>query len=302
MLKLPGRLVFGDEPNTFLADPDEVIEVSFDSCPGIIKKYQQLEDFHWCIRPLSIAFSLLTAAKLGVSVGKCINAKLKKDSKDHRTKDGEVGGKPAWLRPNILFKEGTFIFLQYFALLRILGEHLVAELVRKKRSESYRYYDLPFCIPDHVKLEEKKEDLREVLNGDRLVSGPYALDFLVDKDSEMLCRKKLTKDEVAQFRRAVDKDYYFEMYYDELPVWGLIGRVENREETEDTTYYKYLLYKYIHFDIHYNMDRVIEITARMDPHSILDLTEDREVDVEFTYTAKWKGTDILFENRMDKFM
>ncbi|XP_010316568.1 protein KINASE OF THE OUTER CHLOROPLAST MEMBRANE 1 isoform X1 [Solanum lycopersicum] len=106
VVQFPGRLVFGDEPNTFLADPDEVMEVSFDTCPGIIKKYQHLEDFHWCIRPLSIAFSLLTAAKLGVSVGKCINAKLKKDH-DHRTKDGEVGGKPAWLRPNILFKEGA---------------------------------------------------------------------------------------------------------------------------------------------------------------------------------------------------
>ncbi|WMV13380.1 hypothetical protein MTR67_006765 [Solanum verrucosum] len=122
------------------------------------------------------------------------------------------------------------------------------------------------------------------------------------KTWKILCRKKLTKDEVAQFRRAVVKDYYFKMYYDELPVWGLIGRVENREETEDTKYYKYFLYKHIHFDIHYNMDCVIEITARMDPHLVLDITEDREVDVEFTYTAKWKGIDILFENRMDKFM
>jgi len=155
---------------------------------------------------------------------------------------------------------------------------------------------------DHVKLEEKQEDLGEILNGDQLVSGPYALYFLVDKDLEILCRKKLTKDEVAQFRKAVDKDYYFEMYYDELTIRGLIGRVENREETEDTKYYKYFRYKHIHFNIHYNMDRVIEITAWMDPHSVLDLTEDREVDAEFTYTAKWKGTYILFENRMDKFM
>lgn len=46
----------------------------------------------------------------------------------------------------------------------------------------------------------------------------------------------------------------------------------------------------------------IEITARADPHSVLDLTEDKEVDGEFTYTAKWKQTDILFENRMDKFL
>ncbi|KAK6786436.1 hypothetical protein RDI58_014961 [Solanum bulbocastanum] len=50
------------------------------------------------------------------------------------------------------------------------------------------------------------------------------------------------------------------------------------------------------------MDRVIEIIARLDPRSILDLKEDREVDVEFTYTKKWKGTYILFENRMDKFI
>ncbi|XP_009784374.1 protein KINASE OF THE OUTER CHLOROPLAST MEMBRANE 1 [Nicotiana tabacum] len=116
LVQFPGRMVFGDEPNTFLADPDEVIQVSFDTCPGIVEKYQHLEDFHWAIRPLSIAFSLFTAVKLGVSVGKCIKSKLKKDPKNHqtsgdgRTQDGEVGGKSAWLRPNvanILFKEGA---------------------------------------------------------------------------------------------------------------------------------------------------------------------------------------------------
>ncbi|XP_060196394.1 protein KINASE OF THE OUTER CHLOROPLAST MEMBRANE 1-like [Lycium barbarum] len=116
IVQFPGRMVFGDEPNTFLADPDEVIQVSFDTCPGIIEKYQHLEDFHWSIRPLSIAFSLFTAVKLGVSVGKCINAKLKKESKNHQTsidsraQEGEVGGKSAWFPPNvanILFQEGA---------------------------------------------------------------------------------------------------------------------------------------------------------------------------------------------------
>ncbi|CAN4113888.1 unnamed protein product [Withania somnifera] len=115
IVQFPGRMVFGDGPNTFFADPDEVIQVSFDTCPTIIDKYQHLEDFHWSIRPLSIAFSLFTAVKLGVSVGKCINAKLK-DSKDQktpsdgRTQDGQAGGKSSWLRPTvakILFKEGA---------------------------------------------------------------------------------------------------------------------------------------------------------------------------------------------------
>ncbi|CAL5427764.1 unnamed protein product [Camellia sinensis] len=165
-------------------------------------------------------------------------------------------------------------------------------------SETYRYFDLPFCFPDHMK--EKKEALGEVLNGDRLVSAPYTLDFLVDKDSEVVCRKRLTKEEVAQFRTAVLKDYYFQMYYDDLPIWGFMGKVD-REGRSDPNDYKYFLFKHIHFDILYNKDRVIEVSARMDPHSVVDLTEDKEVDVEFTYTVKWKETNIPFENRMEKF-
>ncbi|KAE9450807.1 hypothetical protein C3L33_17293, partial [Rhododendron williamsianum] len=147
-------------------------------------------------------------------------------------------------------------------------------------TETYRYFDLPFCLPAHVK--EKKEALGEVLNGDRLVSAPYTLDFLADKDSEVVCKKKLTTEEVAQFRTAVRKDYYFQMYYDDLPIWGFVGKVD-REGKSDPSDYKYFLFKHIHFDILYNVDCVIEVNARMDPHSVVDLIEDKEVDAEFTY-------------------
>ncbi|KAI8538611.1 hypothetical protein RHMOL_Rhmol09G0117600 [Rhododendron molle] len=165
-------------------------------------------------------------------------------------------------------------------------------------SETYRYFDLPFCLPAHVK--EKQEALGEVLNGDRLVSAPYTLDFLADKDSEVVCKKKLTTEEVAKFRTAVRKDYYFQMYYDDLPIWGFVGKID-REGKSNPSDYKYFLFKHIHFDILYNVDRVIEVNARMDPHSVVDLTEDKEVDAEFTYTVKWRETDTPFENRMDKF-
>ncbi|KAK9278312.1 hypothetical protein L1049_027877 [Liquidambar formosana] len=165
-------------------------------------------------------------------------------------------------------------------------------------SETYRYFDLPFCLPDHLK--EKKEALGEVLNGDRLVSAPYKLGFLKDKDSEVVCNKKLSKEEVAKFRAAVNKDYYFQMYYDDLPIWGFIGKVD-KEGKADPSEYKYFLYKHIHFDILYNKDRVIEINVRTDPNALADLTEDKEVNVEFMYTVKWKETNTPFENRMDKY-
>ncbi|KAI9160957.1 hypothetical protein LWI28_013116 [Acer negundo] len=165
-------------------------------------------------------------------------------------------------------------------------------------SETYRYFDLPFCSSAPVK--EKKEALGEVLNGDRLVSAPYKLEFLSEKDSEIACKKHLSKEEVARFRNAVSKDYYFQMYYDDLPIWGFLGKVDKEGKT-DPSEYKYYLFKHLQFDISYNKDRVVEISVRSDPNAIVDLTEDNEVDVDFMYSVRWKETDTAFEKRMEKY-
>lgn len=164
-------------------------------------------------------------------------------------------------------------------------------------SETYRYYDLPFCSPDHV--TEKKEALGEVLNGDRLVDAPYELNFREDKRSITICKKSLSKEDAAKLRNAVAKDYYFQMYYDDLPFWGFLGKVE--KDNLDPSEYKYLLFKHIHFDIFYNDDRVIEINVQTDPNLAVDITEDKAVDIEFTFSVTWKNTEIPFEKRMEKY-
>lgn len=165
-------------------------------------------------------------------------------------------------------------------------------------SETYRYFDLPFCSDGGVK--EKSEALGEVLNGDRLVDAPYKLDFLTDVESTSICKKTLTKEEVVQFRTAVIKDYYFQMYYDDLPIWGFIGKME-KDPKGDPNESKYFLYKHIHFDVLYNKDRVIEINVKTDPSALVDVSDDREVEVDFTYSAKWRETATPFEKRMDKY-
>lgn len=153
-------------------------------------------------------------------------------------------------------------------------------------------------MTDHLK--EKKEALGEVLNGDRLVSAPYKLDFFTDKDSEEICKKKLTKEEVAKFRSAVTKDYYFQMYYDDLPIWGFLGKVD-KEGKADPSDYKYYLFKHVQFEIFYNKDRVIEINVRPDANALVDLTEDKDVNVDFSYTVRWKETNTPYEKRMEKY-
>jgi hypothetical protein len=165
-------------------------------------------------------------------------------------------------------------------------------------SETYRYFDLPFCSSAPVK--EKKEALGEVLNGDRLVSAPYKLEFLGEKNSEVACRKRLSREDVAKFRDVIAKDYYFQMYYDDLPIWGFLGKVVKEGKT-DPSEYKYYLFNHLQFEIFYNKDRVIEIIVRTDQNFLVDLTEDKEVQVDFTYTVRWKETEIPFEKRMEKY-
>lgn len=160
-------------------------------------------------------------------------------------------------------------------------------------SETYRYFDLPFCPPAQV--TEKREALGEVLNGDRLVHAKYELNFREDKELESLCKKTLSREEVKTFRDAIKQEYYFQMYYDDLPIWGFVGKTDYQE-------LKHLLSTNLHFEIFYNEDRVIEISvAFSNPAYLVDITEDKEVDVEFTYSVRWKSTQKSFDRRIEKY-
>ncbi|KAI8569098.1 hypothetical protein RHMOL_Rhmol02G0252600 [Rhododendron molle] len=115
LVKFPGILTFGNENDNFLADPAEVEAVSFNSCAGVIKKYQHLEDFHWAVRPLLIALGLFTAMKVGLFVGKKMGrSKVKKRNHavipcDVQHADGQNSGNAAWLHPKManMFRETT---------------------------------------------------------------------------------------------------------------------------------------------------------------------------------------------------
>ena len=72
----------------------------------------------------------------------------------------------------------------------------------------------------------KREDLGEVLQGDRMSSTPYSVLFRVDRDDESLCHRTLGAKDLKRFRKSVKDDYYFQMYYDDLPIWGFIGKIE----------------------------------------------------------------------------
>lgn len=162
-------------------------------------------------------------------------------------------------------------------------------------SETYQYYDLPFCKPDH--FVHKSEDLGEVLEGDRMVNTRYNITFMVDKAVENLCTVTLTPADVIKFKRAVEHDYYFQMFFDDLPLWGFVGKMKETENREP----RYMLYTHIHFEVMYNGDRVIEVAVRTYPNEAVDISEEKDTEVKFTYSAQWDRTAVTFEKRMEKY-
>ncbi|CAI5466688.1 unnamed protein product [Closterium sp. Yama58-4] len=73
-------------------------------------------------------------------------------------------------------------------------------------------------------------------------------------------------------------------------------------DTHDTNQH-ISIFTHIHFDVGYNDDRVVEIGVATDAGSMVELdnSEDKEMEVEFTYSASWRQTDMAFEKRMDRY-
>ncbi|KAL0389994.1 UNVERIFIED_CONTAM: Transmembrane 9 superfamily member 5 [Sesamum calycinum] len=71
--------------------------------------------------------------------------------------------------------------------------------------------------------------------------------------------------------------------------------------TDDGKGPKYFLFTHVEFDALYNGNQVIEIHAFSDPSHAIDVTEDVDVKVDFTYSVSWKRTSTPYKNRMDRY-
>ncbi|KAK9727006.1 hypothetical protein RND81_05G251500 [Saponaria officinalis] len=166
-------------------------------------------------------------------------------------------------------------------------------------SETYEYYELPFCPPDQ--LIKKKESLGEVLNGDRLTNTRYDIKFKEIKERTILCTKTLKREEVKKFRDAIQREFYFQMHYDDLPFWGFIGKNEVENLRSDGKGPRSYLFTHVQFNFLYNGNHVVEVRAFSDPNHALDITEDAETGVQFTYSATWNETSDTFATRMSRY-
>jgi len=82
----------------------------------------------------------------------------------------------------------------------------------------YKYYDLPFCRPERI--VDDKENLGEILRGDRIENSLYELYAGIETTCKVLCAEQehfYTPDQVKQFADKVQQDYRVHWSLDTLP-------------------------------------------------------------------------------------
>lgn len=106
--------------------------------------------------------------------------------------------------------------------------------------------------------------LGESIVGDRRETSPYELSFGDDVEWRLLCKKVLQKDDLQAFKDAIHHNYFFEMFVEDLPMWGYIGDAVKEdiimgETTESKTY----LFTHLHFRIGYNAKSKQIVSAKV---------------------------------------
>jgi len=193
-------------------------------------------------------------------------------------------------------------------------------------TETYRYYSLPFCQTHHVEpgegddgaapdksvqgdrvgAERHHQRLGESIVGDRRETSPYEITFQDDVTYRVLCNTKLTHEDVSKFREAIHNNWFFEMFVEDLPMWGYVGEIEGEDmilgEDEGS---QTLLYPHLHFRLGMNERNIVAVTVTTEEKYWVAIPSDSltPVDVQFSYSVEWyEEKDLLWKKRMSKYV
>lgn len=105
-----------------------------------------------------------------------------------------------------------------------------------------------------------------------------------------ICMIELNEEKVKAFSYAVKNNYWYQMYIDDLPIWGRVG-----ERSEDGKFY---IYTHKKFEIGYNDNRIIEIKLS---------TENKQqlvpgAKLKFTYEVSFYPETVEFKDRFNKYL
>lgn len=100
----------------------------------------------------------------------------------------------------------------------------------------------------------------------------------------------LDEEKVKAFSYAVKNNYWYQMYIDDLPIWGRVG-----ERGDDKKYY---IFTHKKFEIGYNDNRIVDVKLT---------TENKQAlvpgaKIKFTYEVSFYPSSVEFKDRFNKYL
>jgi hypothetical protein len=162
-----------------------------------------------------------------------------------------------------------------------------------------------------------RQRLGETVAGDHKESSPYEITFMDNVDFRPLCSKTLSPDDIESFKESILNNYFFEMFIEDLPMYGYVGEAGDGEEdlfTEIMENEKVYLFTHLHFEVGFNEGRIVsaELKSRNagwkpdgkfeESNHKLDITDSsKDIEVQFTYSVQWFPSDIEWRYRFQKY-
>jgi len=156
-------------------------------------------------------------------------------------------------------------------------------------TETYMYYDLPFCQPKVVMPHFMT--LGQVLRGDRLVNSLYKMHMKRTVQRTVVCNRSLSEKDIQDFKNAIDQNYMFELFVGEMPIDRPIGvkspmDMHGNGQPED----RYFLVNYLDFIIGNNDGELVSanVTRELNLEHLVDITDWHEgMTITFSYSVHW---------------
>ncbi|GAB6028159.1 Transmembrane 9 super member 3 [Chamberlinius hualienensis] len=158
------------------------------------------------------------------------------------------------------------------------------------RQETYAYFSLPFCPGPKQAISHYHETLGEALQGVELEYSGLAIDFKGDVAKTEYCSVTLTEEQLQAFIYAVKNHYWYQMYIDGLPIWGIAGESDDHNGFYIWTHKK--------FEIGYNENRIVDVNLT----SEVKVKLESGIKIPFTYEVLWRKSSTRFEDRFDKYL
>jgi transmembrane 9 superfamily protein 3 len=164
----------------------------------------------------------------------------------------------------------------------------------------------------------------EHLGGHALRHSGHDIIFLNNGDasskSEKCTTKALTAEQADAFQKSIQHRWFYQMYLDDLPVWGMVGemlpkadkfsvqekddlqRLDHMSDLKDTEIANLHPYVYTNRNlvISYNKDQIVKVDLTSDPKSLQEVKEGAQL--EFALVVSFVETSEEFFSRFDRYL